>query len=46
MKQFLTQSVVCNASGFAIMHFSRKLAPEVTMGGMLQGKYFEEFSGS
>jgi hypothetical protein len=46
MKQLLTQIIVCNMSDFAIMHLSRKLAPEVTIGGMLQGKYFEMSSGS
>jgi hypothetical protein len=46
MKQCLTQSAVCNVSDFAIIHLSRKLAPNVTIGGMLQGKYFEESSGS
>jgi len=32
---------VCNETVFAIIHFSLQLAPEVTTGGMLQGKYLK-----
>jgi len=45
MKYFLTQIVVRNVSDFAKTHFYRKLAPEVAMVGMLQGKYLKSLMG-